>query len=173
MRMAALSVKHRLMLDPPWSEMPPLQLGKLREGAADLYVTIARNDRPVLRVDIYAGRETFAFTDAIAWGERAFAGYGDAVYVIDPARKTGSAIALNTYFGSFFATSECLIAASGERLWRLSPSGLVLWTSQQLGLDGVVVNAIENGLIKGEGEWDPPGGWRPFAISLDLGVPVV
>ena len=153
--------------------MPPLRLGKLRAGAADLHITIARNRRPLLRVDLYAGRETFCFTDAVAWGRRVFAGYGDTVYVIDPARKTGSVLALESYFGSFYTTPDCFLVASGERLLRFSPLGALLWKSLPLGIDGVVVDRIENQLIQGQGEWDPPGGWRPFAITLDSGVPIV
>lgn len=173
MTMGSLNVEHCATLDPPWTQMEPLRLGKLRAGSPDLYVRIAEGERPLLRVDLYAGQETFCFTEAISWGECAYVGYGDTVYVIDPRRKSGSSIALDSYFGNFFATPDCLITASGERLLRLSADGVVLWTSHQLGIDGVVVDRIENGLIKGAGEWDPPGGWKPFAISVALGLPVV
>lgn len=171
--MGFLTVNHSSSLSSPWSVMPPLRLGKVRPNAADLYVTISEGDRPLLRVDIYGGEETFCFTDAIVWGQRVFAGFGDTLYVIDAAKRTGSAIALGSYFGSFFGAPECLLVASGECLLRLSPAGLVLWKSRPLGLDGIIITGVENGLIKGEGEWDPPGGWKPFAIALDTGLPIV
>jgi len=40
-----------------------------------------------------------------------------------------------------------------------------------LGIDGIIVASTSDGVISGEGEWDPPGGWRPFRLSLATGVP--
>lgn len=41
--------------------------------------------------------------------------------------------------------------------------------NDDLGLEGVIVNSVEDGIVRGEGEWDPPGGWRPFSLRLDTG----
>jgi hypothetical protein len=158
----------------PWSEMDPLQVGAFRPGAADLFVAIAEDGRPVLRVDIYRSPhpECFAFQDAIVWSEQVFVGYGESVYVIDPAMRgkfqiflTGSA----PYFGGFYAGPDYLLAASGDSLLRLGADGKVLWTAPDLGLDGVIVDSVNSGVIHGQGEWDPPGGWKPFALRLDSG----
>ena len=134
------------------------------------------DDRALLRVDVYGDgdEETFTFQDAIVWRNRAFVGFGHRVYVIDPKKKAGSEILLGLgsgcgYFGAFYATQDYLLVASGESLLRLSPDGEVLWRAPDLGLDGVVVTSVENGTIQGEGEWDPPGGWRHFAARLDSG----
>jgi hypothetical protein len=155
--------------------MPPLRLGKLPSGlgTADLFIMITDDDRPVLRVDLYAGESPAPFKDAIAWGQRVFVGYGNAVYVIDPQRQSSSMIILGSYFAAFCAAKECLLIASGEGLLRLSPRGEVMWRASELGIDGVLVKVIENSLVKGEGEWDPPGGWRPFVLRLDSGELVV
>ena len=47
--------------------------------------------------------------------------------------------------------------------------GSLLWTSEELGIDGVVVNDFDHDIIRGDGEWDPPGGWRPFAVNANNG----
>ena len=153
--------------------MQPVRLGKVPSGlgTADLFVTISDNDRPLLRVDLYgdSSSETFAFQDALVWRDHVFVGYGHRVYAIDPKKQSGSEILLGSYFGAFYATQDYLLVASGESLLRFSPDGRVLWRAPDLGLDGVVVRCVENGTIRGEGEWDPPGGWKPFALQLDSG----
>jgi hypothetical protein len=46
----------------------------------------------------------------------------------------------------------------------LEPDCSVFWKSEPLGSDGVVVTQIVPAIIRGEGDWDPPGGWRPFTV---------
>jgi hypothetical protein len=175
-----LSVKQLVTIDSPWPSMPPLRLGKVPSGlgTADLFVTISDGDRALLRVDLYgdSSSETFTFQDALVWRERVFVGYGHRVYVIDPKAQLASEIFLGTccgYFGAFYVGQDYLLVASGERLLRLAPDGRVVWTTPNLGLDGVDVKSVENGLIQGEGEWDPPGAWKPFVLRLESGELVI
>jgi hypothetical protein len=51
----------------------------------------------------------------------------------------------------------------------ISPVGNLVWQSDVLGIDGVIVDDVDNALIRGRGEWDPPGGWKPFAVSVKTG----
>lgn len=39
-----------------------------------------------------------------------------------------------------------------------------------IAIDGVVVNSVEDGLILGEGDWDPPSGGKPFPVRLESGT---
>ena len=151
--------------------MPPLRLGKIPTGlgTATLFVTISEDDRPLLRVDLYDGLSSSPFTDAVGWGERVFVGFEDALYVIDPKARVGSSISLASYFQAFYATADLLVVASGRELLRLSRSGEILWRAPDLAVDGVIVRSVDKGLIHGEGEWDPPGGWRAFVLRLDSG----
>ena len=171
-----LSVQQLVAIDSPWSTMPPIRLGNVPSalGIADLFVTISDDHRPLLRVDLYGNSsETFTFQDALVWYERVFVGYGHRVYIIDARQKSGSEISLGSggrdYFGAFYAGKEYLLVASSKSLMRLSHDGKVVWTVPNLGLDGVVVKSVENGTIQGEGEWEPPGGWKPFTLRLDSG----
>jgi hypothetical protein len=151
--------------------MPPLQLGKLPSGlgTADLFIAITDNGRPILRVDLYAECESVPFKDALVWANLVFVGFGAAIYVIDPRLRSGSTVALNSYFAAFYSASEYLLAASGTGLLRLSPEGEVIWRTPNLALDGVIVTGVDDTLVKGEGEWDPPGGCKPFMLRLDSG----
>ena len=160
----------------PWTAMQPLRLGSASAdfSTADLFITITDEQRPLMRVDVnrHSEPEAFVFQDAVIWSERVFVGYGSSVYVIDPMKRVGSEIPLGgggDYFGAFYADADYLLVASGQSLLRLSPDGDVLWTTPDLGLDGVIVKSVENNVISGEGEWDPPGGWEPFEVRLDSG----
>lgn len=167
-----LSVELCAPMAVPWIEMDSLALGTRAHPhqSADLHVLITDGDQVVLRADIYRSKpECLAFRDAILWGDCVFVGYGESVYVIHPAQRTGRQIPLSAYFAAFYSSPDYLLVASGESLLRLAPDGSVLWTADGLGLDGVVVNSVENGIIRGHGEWDPPGGWRPFTLRLDTG----
>jgi hypothetical protein len=171
-----LCVKQLATIDSPWTTMPPLRLGKVRSGLGtpDLFVTISDGDRALLRVDLYgdSSSETFTFQDVVVWFERVFVGYGHRVYVIEPKTQLTSEIFLGTgcgYFGAFYAGQDYLLVASGERLLRLAPDGEILWNTPNLGLDGVNVKSVENGLVQGEGEWDPPSNGKAFVLRLDSG----
>jgi hypothetical protein len=39
----------------------------------------------------------------------------------------------------------------------------------ELGIDGVLVNQIDENFIHGDGEWEPPGGWKPLHLRADSG----
>jgi hypothetical protein len=171
-----LSVKQQetLALDSPWTTMPPLRLGKIPSGlgTADLFVTISDDDSALLRVDLYgdASCEIFCPPDALVWSDRVLVGFGYRVYVIDPKEQSASEIYLGREFLHFHGNQDYLLVASADSLLRLARDGTILWRTSNLGIDGVVVNSVENGLIQGEGEWDPPGGWKPFTVRLDLGA---
>ncbi len=77
------------------------------------------------------------------------------------------------YFGHFYADHDYLLIASATALLRLAPDGKVLWNTSDLGLDGVVVNSVEGGLIKGEGCWDPDEDWKAFLLRLDSGELII
>ena len=58
---------------------------------------------------------------------------------------------LGGYFGHFYAGDNYLLAASAERLFRISADGTVAWASRPLGIDGVIVNIVADGIIDAEG----------------------
>jgi hypothetical protein len=141
-------------------------------GTPDRYVTLDEDGAPQARIDLYAGRqraETFVFEEAIAWGEWLVIGFGERVFLVRfPDRRT-STLELGSYFGRFYPFESCLLVASGERLFKLQTDGELAWSTGILGLDGVRLGQVIGNMIEGEGEWDPPGGWRPFRVDLRSG----
>lgn len=159
-------------IDRPWLEIVPARIGNVPAGLGtpDKYILLSQDDEPVLRVDAYrSSEESFAFNDAVIWHDSLVIGWGDCAYLVDIDSGSVTKHSLGIYFGHIRADNNYLLIASGERLWRIRRDGTVHWMSDILGIDGVVVGDVTNGVISGDGEWDPPGGWRPFRISLDDG----
>ena len=77
---------------------------------------------------------------------------------------------LGGYFGHLYPLHERLLVADAERLHCFDRNGSIVWQSTELGIDGVVVSGVADGVIEGEGEWDPPGRWQRFRMLLSSGT---
>jgi hypothetical protein len=159
-------------IEPEWLSFSPVRVGPIAAGSAtpDRYVTLADGDRKLFRVDVYAyGPDCFAFQDAIVWSDHIFVGFGSHVHAICLRDRMAKTVALGAYYGHMYPTADYLLVASGERLFRIDPDRSVAWKSDVLAIDGVVVSNPEPPIIVGSGEWDPPGGWRPFSVFASNG----
>jgi hypothetical protein len=156
-----------LLLDPIRVGRVPVTL-----GTPDRYVTVVKDDEPILRIDVYAyGPDCFAFEEVIMWHDMVIIGFGSHVHTVSTVDHSVVTIDLGSYFGHLYSTADYLLIASGERLFRFESDRSVLWKSDVLGIDGVVVRDVGSVVIRGEGEWDPPGGWKSFAIAVVDGKP--
>jgi hypothetical protein len=158
--------------DTPWTRMEPIRIGRIPtgRGTPDRFVAVESDEGPVLRVDLYrSSDECFAFEEVCTWSDFVVVGWGHHVYLIAPQTRAVSALDLGSYFGHLYPTAAYLLVASAERLFRVEPDGSLLWRSDALGIDGIVVDHVADGIIRGKGEWDPPGGWQPFQVSLSSG----
>ena len=170
--MSTATITWRETIDSPWIGMHPSRIGEVPAGLGtpDTYILLAQGEEPVLRVDAYpSSEECFAFNDAIIWHSFLVVGWGDSIYLIKIDTGAVTKQELGMYFGHLYADAEYLLVASGDRLWRIDRDGSLKWKTDVLGTDGVVVNDVTEGIISGDGEWDPPGGWQPFRIRLDSG----
>ena len=140
-------------------------------GTPDRYVIVSDGEVRVLRIDVYSfGPDCFAFEDAVIWQGNVLIGFGSHVHAIDMRDRSSVTIDLGSYYGHVYPTADYLLIASGERLFRLAADRSLVWTSDVLGIDGVVVHEADVELIRGDGEWDPPGGWEPFTVSARDGT---
>jgi hypothetical protein len=156
---------------PPWEQVKPLRVGCVPAGlgAPNAYVLIENDGAPFIRVDVYGGVDCYAFEDVIVWREFVVIGFGSRVHMVNCQTQETITFEFASYFGHFYPGDDWLIIASGYRLLLIEPAGSVAWKTEMLGLDGVIVDSIEGAVIHGQGEWDPPGGWRPFQVRLDTG----
>jgi hypothetical protein len=155
-----------------WLRLDPICVGGFPRGlgAPDRYVTVADGGFPVLRVDVYAyPQDCFPFEDVLVWHDNVVIGFGSHAHVVAIANHESCTVALESYFGHLYPTPDYLLIASGERLFRMDPDRTILWTSDFLAIDGIVVDDAGPPMIRGQAEQDPPGGWEPFAVSATDG----
>lgn len=168
-------VQFHSTLDEHWVGIEPVRLGRIPVGlgTAHQFITFDSDDSdegPLLRVDLYrSSDESFSFEDALLWSHFLAVGWGHHVYLVDLPTRQVLSTDLGGYFGHMYPRSECLLFASEDRLTCIASDGSLLWRSGLLGIDGVIVDRVEEGIVRGQGEWDPPGGWRPFSVCLQTG----
>jgi hypothetical protein len=135
-----------------------------------VFVTVERHDEPLLRIDVHEhGPVHHAFQEAIVWHDLVVVGFGGHVHLVALDRQNVVSHAMSVCFGHLYPLPERLLVADGERLHCFDTSGVRIWESERLGIDGVVVHGVEGDVIEGDGEWDPPGGWQTFELSLASG----
>jgi hypothetical protein len=145
--------------------------GNVSRGSPDFYVVIQRQGEPFARVDVWWTGHA-PFTEAKVWKEFVLVGCGDYASLIEPQARTVRHYPCDGYFGKFYPLSDRLLIATCGSLICLNASGEILWKNKNLAIDGVIVDRIHDDIIEGQGEWDPPGGWRPFRLSLQRGEEV-
>jgi len=163
--------------DPEWRDVPSGEVGRrtpASEVAARVGVTV--DGRPRLRVDVCADWDIFQEVRCAAL--MVAIGYEDAVHFVDVTTKRIRSVRLSGYFCALYTPEDFgladrpfdFLAASADALHRVAPDGSPVWTAENLAIDGVVVHDVEGCTIDGDGEWDPPGGWRPFKLDLATGA---
>lgn len=156
-------------IEGPWTTVPVVVLG---DGGLDQHVLIEDDGSPRSRLELRGcGRHEHWFSvEALSWNRRVVVGFAERVYFLCGIGNGPRCIELQACFGSFFVADNQLLVASGQDITSLDECGNIVWQSDQLGIDGVIIQRVAGGTIYGDGEWDPPGGWRPFAISLANGA---
>jgi len=152
--------------------LPSVEVGNLQRarGTPDRYVVVFDEDLPVARVEVFGFKPRAAgFERCLVWHEIVLVGLGDHVHMVCISDRSTRTLSLGSYFCDFAATDRYLLIASGERLVRIDQERTVVWTSEQLGADGVLVLEASPAVIRGLGEWDPPGGWREFVLDAGSG----
>ena len=157
-------------LDDPWRFMDPIRVGRVPTGEPEPhYMTVERDGTPVARIDAYADHRG-PFTELITWGRFVVLGWDAVVYLIDPLAREVRNVECDGYFGHLYPLDDRLLIATASELICVDDRGETLWRRGELGIDGVTVASTSDGVISGEGERDPPGGWQPFRVSLDNGT---
>lgn len=96
-------------------------------------------------------------------------GWSKSVYMINLQTRIVEVVDCDCGFCYLYPFDNFLLIASASELIRLESEGNEVWRCRNLAVDGVVINRIENGIIYGNGEWDPPSGWRGFEVNLETG----
>lgn len=162
-----LDAKISEVIDALWLRCEPVRVGSVPRGLGtpDRYVLVSDGDVPIVRVDVYAHPvDCFPLEDALVWRDNVVIGFGCHIHAVSLSNRAWCTIALGSYYGHLYPTPDYLLIASGERLLRMEPDRAILWTTELLAVDGVLVDDPGPPVIRGQAEHDPPGGWQPFAV---------
>jgi hypothetical protein len=162
-------VQFQNVIESPWLELDPIRLGDVPKilATADRFVVVEADEKPIARIDIYCDHSSFQ--EVIIWQNWVVIGIAFEVYLINVQTRDVQALHLGDYFGHLYPQDDDLYVASADRLFCLNPDGTMRWVSDVIGIDGVIVTNIDEEFIDGEGEWDPPGGWKPFRLDTSTG----
>jgi hypothetical protein len=120
-------------------------------GTPDRDVTVSDGEMPILRVDVHASSpDCCSFEDVLVWQNNLVIGFGSHIYAVALADRACHTVALQSYYGHFYPTRDYLLIASGERLFRMDPDRSILWTTDLLAIDGVIVDDAGPPVIRGE-----------------------
>lgn len=138
---------------------------------------LIEDDTSVTRIDILSSAGHSCFQSLRHIDGIVYIGFGAHVFTLNLKSRQICRHRLLAYFGHFYDEADLegldgrfsLIATSDSEVLAFARTGELLWKQSGLGLDGIVLHEIHAGQLAGDGEWDPPGGWEPFALMLDSG----
>ena len=177
-----MSAKYQLeiqnILKGDWLRVDNIALGatSLKFRTADLYVFVKKDNISYLRIDIYIDSKIeICFTEkAIIWNNWVVIGCGSHVYFVSLGNRLVRTYFLENYFAYFYPqllgfSSDNLLITSAEKLYLFDNKGNLQWSVGDLGLDGVIIENIKDGMVFGKGLIAPLDSWKAFHICLHTG----
>lgn len=73
------------------------------------------------------------------------------------------------YFGYLYYNNDTFYVADASKILSIMRDGTIIWQSDVVGFDGVVIDKFTDDNIYGQGEYDPPGGWKDFILDIKTG----
>ena len=110
------------------------------------------------------------FKHAEIWNDLLLVGFEGHFYIYDLLNKKNIlALKMDGYFGHLYMHNNFFYVADAAKLYCINDKAHIIWESDDLGVDGVIVDDFNEDKIYGQGELDPPGGWRDFVLDLNKG----
>ncbi len=170
-----ITAKFAAALAPPWPAVDAVALSAMPKPARtpDRYVLIEHDGTPLLRGDIYVHEpQAYPFEDVEVWNDLVVAGYAGALHCVHTRSRQTNRHALAGYFGHLYVEPAYCLATSASEVLRLNPDGSLMWRRDGCAMDGIIIHGVDGDTIDASAEWDPPGDWRPFKLSLATGEPL-
>lgn len=131
---------------------------------------------PQSLLNLYFLQESDCFHELKYSDHAVVIGCGEKVHFFNLENQRLKSYTLDSYFGHLYPLHDLdstyiesdILVASAAKLYLFSSGGGLKWESPLLGIDGVIVYAIDGHRIQGAGDFDPPGGWRDFTIEIEV-----
>jgi len=154
--------------------------GERNDTAIAASIAITDDGGTRIRVDVHSSAGFACFRDARCVEGIAYIGFGRHLFVVDTKTGMTASHRLDGYFGHMyhdgdlenFPSNFSVLVTSASEVLAFSRAGDLVWMQRDLGIDGVLLRSVNGRRLDGEGEWDPPGGWRRFSIAIDSGIVV-
>ncbi len=125
---------------------------------------ISKNKIPYLKVEIDTNSWN-TFNTEWFFEQYFCIGCGDMVYFIDLETLNVKTCSCDLYFGYFYIYQKRLYIASDSKLFCFDENCELLWQSERIAVDGVIVESISEDYIIVSCEVDPPNHWVQCQLS--------
>ena len=146
-------------------------------------VLVCKNDQPAMVLGIFTEIDKDGYLleqcfSELLYNDKTIAVlYGQHVHLFDIASYEVKSLFLHDYVSHIYPVpdifagvlSDTFLVTTFLYTFLVDIDSGIVWQSQQCAIDGVIINDIKDNIIYGSGEWDPPGGWEPFCLSLSSG----
>ena len=151
-------------LESSWLSIEPVVLG-LRpphHPTPDAFLLV---DHPLgrFRFDVYYD-EIAMPPKAWIWNSIVIATTGSSLSLFDLRTGVTATTPIDAYVAGIYPYADVLFVTTASEIITFDEHLRPLTRHNDLGIDGVIIDKITDELIEGSGEWDPPGGWRPFSV---------
>ena len=166
----ALEAVHAI--DGAWRSMEPLRVGNVPVtlGEPVVFVRVTREGEPYLRIDVHLGEGELG--PILLWDDLVCVASSTAVHLVELESREVATHEHGGWSVRLHATPTALLACTNDRVLCFDAGARCVWRSGAVGVDGVEIEDVREGMVLGTGDWDPPGGWRAFRLRLADGTPV-
>lgn len=155
-------------------------------GEKDRRLLISKDAEPILILQLYVRADedgwliSSAFSEFLLNESNVAVICGDHFHIFDMATLSFLSHPLGDDVGHVYSVSDIhsdrlqdqVLVTTYAHVFLIDIHAGILWKSGRCAIDGVIISSVENDAVLGQGEWDPPGGWRPFKLDLKTGLPI-
>ncbi|GKX57427.1 hypothetical protein SOASR030_35390 [Leminorella grimontii] len=147
-------------------------------------VLVSVNEKPQLFLNIYAALDTDGwileqcFKEIKVNQSTVAILHGMHVHLFDVETHNVTSISLDDYVGNLYSIpdvysdelTENFIVTTFEYTFFINIKTGIKWRSEPCAVDGVNIHDINENIISGSGDWEPPSSdWVPFTLDLNTG----
>lgn len=137
------------------------------EGHGKIYY-INKDETPYLEIEI-APNLWNPFNSECFFNDHFCIGNGQTAYFVNLYTQKIKSLSCDMYFGYFYINRDKLYVASNSRLSCFNPNCELLWTSEKIAADGLIVDEFLSDRIVVSCEIDPSDHWEQHQLLIHSG----